>query len=102
MTMCTWCLQEHPHFIDHHYPIPKIQGGKTTVSICANCHGIAHGGLITDMRGARTPQEQTARLHTTQYLVASEYFPGLILAGLPFISPWNPSITLDPREMSSR
>ena len=35
---CQWCEGTTIILHSHHYPIPKCQGGKATVSICPNCH----------------------------------------------------------------
>lgn len=35
---CEWCKCTTFATQQHHYPIPKSQGGTETVSICASCH----------------------------------------------------------------
>ncbi len=35
---CQWCKCSTIATQEHHYPIPKSQGGLETVKICANCH----------------------------------------------------------------
>ena len=35
---CEWCGRDSIVLNEHHYPIPKAEGGTETVSICPNCH----------------------------------------------------------------
>lgn len=35
---CSWCKGRTFVLHNHHYPIPKHEGGTKTVAICANCH----------------------------------------------------------------
>ncbi len=35
---CEWCGEMVIVLQEHHYPIPKEQGGTETVNICPNCH----------------------------------------------------------------
>lgn len=42
---CDWCKINTTTLHHHHYPILKSQGGKDTVSICANCHHEYHSLL---------------------------------------------------------
>lgn len=39
---CEWCTGKTFILHQHHYPLGKKQKGKTTVSICANCHAEFH------------------------------------------------------------
>lgn len=39
---CKWCRCTTVAIQEHHYPIPKSEGGTETVSICANCHAEFH------------------------------------------------------------
>jgi hypothetical protein len=39
---CSWCGYSTPILHEHHYPIPKREGGKQIVEICANCHSEFH------------------------------------------------------------
>ena len=40
--ICQWCGISTSVLHEHHYPIPKIEGGKLTVNICPNCHSEYH------------------------------------------------------------
>lgn len=40
--VCEWCKCTTTSLHNHHYPKPKSQGGKKTVSICPNCHQHFH------------------------------------------------------------
>ena len=40
--ICDWCNMESYILQEHHYPIPKIKGGKNIVKICPNCHYTFH------------------------------------------------------------
>jgi len=40
--VCAFCGCESVGLHRHHHPIPKIQGGRKTVRICANCHAEFH------------------------------------------------------------
>ena len=35
---CEWCGDYSMVLNEHHYPIPRSEGGTETVSICPNCH----------------------------------------------------------------
>lgn len=35
---CEWCGKETLIIHDHHFPIPKADGGKEVVKICPTCH----------------------------------------------------------------
>lgn len=35
---CDWCKGTTIALQEHHHPIPRKDGGTSTVSICANCH----------------------------------------------------------------
>lgn len=39
---CTWCKTKVLFLVEHHFPIPKIKGGKNTVYICPSCHHAFH------------------------------------------------------------
>jgi hypothetical protein len=39
---CSWCASPTVILHDHHYPIPRFEGGTDTVSICPQCHGEYH------------------------------------------------------------
>lgn len=39
---CEWCGRKVRVLQDHHYPIPRVKGGKKTVSICGTCHADYH------------------------------------------------------------
>jgi hypothetical protein len=39
---CEWCGCFTGYLHNHHYPIPRKQGGEETVSICPNCHSEFH------------------------------------------------------------
>ena len=39
---CEWCKKNTPIIHEHHYPIPKRQGGDKIVEICPNCHSAFH------------------------------------------------------------
>lgn len=39
---CEWCMGTSPLIEKHHFPIPRKNGGKEVVNICANCHGEYH------------------------------------------------------------
>lgn len=36
--ICEWCEINTNVIDEHHYPVPKKDGGKETVNICPNCH----------------------------------------------------------------
>lgn len=36
--MCGWCKAKSITLHEHHFPIPRKDGGKETVKICPNCH----------------------------------------------------------------
>lgn len=40
--VCEWCNNKSYSLQDHHYPIPKKNGGKDTVKICGTCHSDYH------------------------------------------------------------
>lgn len=40
--ICEWCGRQSYVLHEHHYPIPKCDGGTETVSICPNCHYTYH------------------------------------------------------------
>ena len=39
---CEWCNNDCYILHEHHFPIPKKQGGKEIVKICPNCHYTFH------------------------------------------------------------
>lgn len=39
---CEWCGIKTYIIHEHHYPIPKKDGGEETVDICPNCHSAFH------------------------------------------------------------
>ncbi|NLI61192.1 MAG: hypothetical protein GX375_07170 [Clostridiales bacterium] len=39
---CEWCKKDTFMIHEHHYPIPKRQGGDKTVKLCPNCHSAYH------------------------------------------------------------
>lgn len=39
---CEWCNQNVYLIEEHHYPIPKRQGGTDVVKICPTCHRTFH------------------------------------------------------------
>lgn len=41
-TCCEWCNGSTVVLQEHHYPVPKSQGGTETVFICPNCHSEFH------------------------------------------------------------
>jgi hypothetical protein len=43
--VCSWCHISVFILHQHHYPIPKSQGGQETVGICPNCHYNFHYAL---------------------------------------------------------
>ena len=45
---CDWCNAETLILHSHHYPVRKCDGGKETVSICANCHSEYH--FLSDVK----------------------------------------------------
>lgn len=40
--VCEWCGQQSYMLHEHHYPIPRCNGGTDTVHICPNCHSAYH------------------------------------------------------------
>jgi len=40
---CSWCKMKTTMLHEHHFPIPKKDGGTELVSICPNCHCEFHG-----------------------------------------------------------
>jgi hypothetical protein len=40
--VCEWCGDKVFMLHEHHYPIPKREGGEDTVRICPNCHSTFH------------------------------------------------------------
>lgn len=40
--ICEWCGIKCHVLHDHHFPIPKREGGKDTVRICGTCHANYH------------------------------------------------------------
>ena len=43
----TLCFERDERAVFNHYVIPKSQGGKRTVPLCATCHGIVHSRTFT-------------------------------------------------------
>ena len=41
--VCEWCEINTVVIDKHHYPIPKIEGGKETINLCPTCHMAYHG-----------------------------------------------------------
>ena len=39
---CSWCGIFTHKIIEHHYPVPKSEGGDKTVKICGTCHAEFH------------------------------------------------------------
>lgn len=39
---CEWCGKESIVLNEHHYPIPRREGGTEVVNICPNCHYAFH------------------------------------------------------------
>lgn len=39
---CHWCASETVILHDHHWPVPRVDGGTETVAICAGCHAEYH------------------------------------------------------------
>ena len=39
---CQWCGINTSTLVNHHFPIPKSEGGESTVKICPNCHNEFH------------------------------------------------------------
>lgn len=41
--ICELCLREVPKgFLQHHHPLPKSKGGRTTIPVCKACHAQIH------------------------------------------------------------
>ena len=40
--VCSWCSCRTAYLHQHHYPVPKAQGGIDTVGVCPNCHAEFH------------------------------------------------------------
>jgi hypothetical protein len=40
--ICLWCKIKTSVLHQHHYPVPKSEGGTETVGICPNCHHEYH------------------------------------------------------------
>ena len=40
--ICEWCKGRAYMLHEHHYPVPKRDGGTETVNICPNCHSTFH------------------------------------------------------------
>jgi len=57
---CEWCgrrkAQER-----HHYPIPKIDGGKEAVVLCLACHRAYHGGMLIGVSSFNNKEEIEAK-----------------------------------------
>ena len=39
---CAWCKSDTLVLHEHHYPIPKSEGGTDIVKLCPNCHAEYH------------------------------------------------------------
>lgn len=48
---CEWCNEYVAFLEEHHYPIPKRNGGDKVVSICPNCHTNFHKLETSKNRG---------------------------------------------------
>jgi len=92
---CKWCLQKDVPLVNHHYPIPRAEGGTETVRICRNCHGRAHTDCYMDATLARTPEEYGAMIDQRADRVVKEYFPGLWAKGWE-VFPANRALFLTP------
>lgn len=59
---CDWCGTRAFGLHNHHYPIPRQNGGTKTVEICHNCHFLYHH--IKDFRTIR-PGDRAVELFDT-------------------------------------
>lgn len=50
---CEWCKSTTLTLHEHHYPIPKNEGGKEVVRICPNCHYEFHSMNFAYTLGVR-------------------------------------------------
>lgn len=74
---CPICLRPNLHPSDHHM-VPRSRGGKTTETICADCHKAIHATF--------TNKELEQTYHTVDVLLAHQEFAKMV----KFISKQDP------------
>lgn len=74
---CPICERPNYYPSDHHM-VPRSRGGKTTLTICRDCHKACHACF--------TNKELEEKYHTPEALLTNEVFANMIL----FISKQDP------------
>jgi 5-methylcytosine-specific restriction endonuclease McrA len=87
--LCPICERPNYHPSDHHM-VPRSRGGKSTETICADCHKSIHACF--------TNKELEETFHTVEALLTNEMFSGMIR----FISKQDPGGRVTTRKSKDR
>jgi len=93
--MCKWCYTEILITVNHHYPVEAHCNGTETVSICPNCHRIAHAGIIINAIATRDEDEYQKEYDQSIIRAIKSLFPKLYEQG-EFYNPFSRVLILNP------
>lgn len=87
--LCPICERPNYHPSDHHM-VPRSRGGKSTETICGDCHKAIHTCF--------TNKELEETFHTVEVLLTNEMFVGMV----KFISKQDPGGKVTTRKSKDR
>jgi hypothetical protein len=87
--LCPICERPNYHPSDHHM-VPRSRGGKSTETICQDCHKAIHACF--------TNKELEETFHTVEALLTNEMFAGMV----KFIAKQDPGGKVTTRKSKDR